>query len=118
MVNEKKGAGGVQGWGQNQDKQGRGLVAGLTSHQMWQVREEMQAAGVLTPSTHTALGLHIDAAILAPSNAGVLANLAGSLQDALNQAANPASFPAWYGRAAQVLLVFLGRAGTLSISRQ
>jgi tetratricopeptide (TPR) repeat protein len=63
---------------------GDGRVAGgVEVAGMWRVREYLYQNDLLTDKGYKALGLHIDAAILAPSNSGILANLCGSIQDAL-----------------------------------
>ena len=66
---------------------GVGCVSGgVEVAEMWSVREYLYQTDLLTDKGYKALGLHIDAAILAPSNSGVLANLCGSIQDALARA--------------------------------
>ena len=61
----------------------------LTAATLCELREKLRDADLLSENGHVALGLHIDAALHAPSNAGVLANLAGAIQDALLRAHCP-----------------------------
>ena len=61
----------------------------LTAATLCKVREKLRDADLLSENGYVALGLHIDAALHAPFNAGVLANLAGAIQDALLRAHSP-----------------------------
>ena len=65
------------------------VAAAVGVEELWRCRKALYAADLLTPVGYIALGAHIDAALLAPSHAGVLLSLLRLYQGSIKALLEP-----------------------------